>query len=71
MSTLLRNHVYFRDYETKVLKTLQLNVSQYTKIKQDQLSFNNSEDKHDFPITYNDLYITLRHSLSQLHIKQI
>ena len=71
MSTLLRNHVYFRDYETKVLKTLQLNVSQYTKIKQDQLSFNNSEDIYDSPITYNDLYITLRHSLSQLHIKQI
>ena len=31
-----------------------------TKFKQDQLSYNNPEDKHDFPITYNDLYITLR-----------
>ena len=53
------------------LKRLQLNISQHTEIKQDQLSFNNPKDIHDFPITYNDLYITSRHSLSHLHIKQI
>ena len=71
MYRLLENHVYLRDYSTKSLKTLQLNVSQHTKIKQDQLPFNNPEDIHDFPITYNDLYMTLRHSLSHLRIKQI
>ena len=71
MYRLLGNHVYLRDKQTKSLKTLQLNVSQHTIIKQNQLSFNNPEDIHDFPITYNNLYITLRHSLSHLHIKQI
>ena len=54
------------------LKTLQLNASQHTIIKEDQLSSNNSENIHDFPVTDNDLYVTLlRHSLSHLHIKQI
>ena len=43
----------------------------HTKIKQGKLSFNNLEDKHDFTITYNDLYVTLCHNLSHLHIKQI
>ena len=47
---------------------MQLNVSQHTKIKQNQLSFNNPEDIHDFPLTYNNLYMTFRHSLSHLYI---
>ena len=87
MYSLLENHAYLRDYSTKSLKTLQLNASQHTKIKQNQFSLNNPEDKHDIPITivnietsplsinyaitYNNLYMTLRHSLSHLHLKQI
>ena len=59
---LLENRVYLRDYWTKSLKILLLNVSQHTDIKQDQLSFIKPEDIHDFPIKYNDLYITLSHS---------
>ena len=50
MYRLLGNHVYLRDKQTKSLKTLQLNVSQHTIIKQNQLSFNNPADIHDFPI---------------------
>ena len=53
-----------------LLKLRQLNASQRTKIKQNQLSFNNPEDIHDIPIIYNNLCITLRHNLSHLHIKQ-
>ena len=55
-----------------LLKLLKMHLkSQHTKIKQNELSFNNPEDIHDIPITYNNLYMTLRHSLSHLHIKQI
>ena len=65
---LLENRGYLRDYWTKSLKILQLNVSQHTEIKQDQLSFIKPKD---IPIKYYDLCITLRHRLSHLHIKQI
>ena len=43
------------------LKIWQLNASQHTKIKQDQLSFNNPEDIHDFPMTFYDLYTSKTH----------
>ena len=33
--------------------------------------FINHDVTHDFWVTLNDLYITLRHRLSHLHIKQI
>ena len=71
MFRLLENHVHIRDYWSKYLKTLQLNASQHTKIKEKQLLFNNPEDIHDIPITYNNMYMTLRHSLSHGHLKQI
>ena len=38
---------------------------------QDQVLFINLKDAHDFRVTLNDLYITLRQRLSHLHIKQI
>ena len=41
------------------------------KSNKTNFQFNNPEDIHDFPITYNDLYMTLRHSSSYLHIKRI
>ena len=71
MYRLLENYVYLWDYKTKSLKTLQLNAAQHAKIKQNQLSFNNPEDIHDIAIIYNNLYMTLRHCLSHLHIKLI
>ena len=45
-----------------------LNASQHTKIKEDQLSFNNPKVIHDFPITFNDLYITLNMTVYLIYI---
>ena len=59
-------NLHFFTVEGSHLKTLQLNASQHTKIKQNQLSFNNPEDIHDIPITYNNLYMTLRRELSEI-----
>ena len=36
-----------------------------------QVLFISLEDAHDFRVTLNDLYITLRQRLSHLHFKQI
>ena len=51
-----------------ILKTLQLNAPQHTKIKQNQLSFNNPKDIHDISITYNNLYMTLRRIVYLIYI---
>ena len=49
MYRLLENHYIFGITKQNLLKLCtELNASQHTKIKQNQLSFNNPEDMHDF-----------------------
>ena len=59
----MKYYVYLRRIIKQNLLKLcnQMHLTQHTKIKQDQLSFNNPEDIHDFPMTFYDLYTSKTH----------